>query len=298
MQESDWIQRYIAPLVTASGADALRDDVALLSTPSAMIATMDTLVEGVHFLTSDPMVTVGQKLVRVNVSDVYAKGALPHEALLSIAWPRDRDETQFAALMNGLARDLAAFNTCLIGGDLVSTDGPMTLTLTLTGRCLNAGPVRRSGGQAGQGLYVSGELGWGGLGLAAARAGEASGAADRYRVPEIASESIAQTIATVASASMDVSDGLLIDALRLAKASECGVQLALETIPLAAPAKDAESILRQCTSGDDYCVLISADGEQSVPGFVKIGELTASQGLALALNGRSINAPSTLGFEH
>ena len=86
MQESDWIQRYIVPLVTASGADALRDDVALLSTPSAMIATMDTLVEGVHFLASDPLGTVGQKLVRVNVSDVYAKGALPHEALLSIAW--------------------------------------------------------------------------------------------------------------------------------------------------------------------------------------------------------------------
>ncbi len=115
MQETDWIKRYIAPLVTAAGADGLRDDVALLATDGPTIATMDTLVEGVHFLPKDPDDTVGQKLIRVNVSDVFAKGAVPGAALLSIAWPRGRSEARFASLLQGMARDLETFGVALMG---------------------------------------------------------------------------------------------------------------------------------------------------------------------------------------
>ncbi|MEL6859037.1 MAG: thiamine-phosphate kinase [Pseudomonadota bacterium] len=298
MQETDWIQRYIAPLVTAAGADCLRDDVALLSTGAPTIVTMDTLVEGIHFLATDPNDTVGQKLIRVNVSDIFAKGAVPQDALLSIAWPKGRSETRFASVLQGLARDLEAFQIALIGGDLVATDGPLTLTLTLTGQCLNAAPVRRSGGRPGQRLLISGEIGWGGLGLQAARSGKTSPAAQRYRVPEIATESAARTVARVAAASMDVSDGLLIDVKRLAEASGCGAALALEQVPLAQPTDHAEGLLNQCTSGDDYCVLIAVEGEQIVPGFVEIGTLTQIPGLQLTLRGQRVNPPSTLGFEH
>ena len=159
MQETDWIKRYIAPLVTSDGADALRDDVALITALGPTIATMDTLVEGVHFLSEDPIATVGQKLVRVNVSDIHAKAAEPVEALLSIAWPEDRSETEFERFMMGLSKDLDTFRVSLVGGDLVRTQGPLTLTLALTGRCIAKGPVRRAGGGAGEGLFVSGEWG-------------------------------------------------------------------------------------------------------------------------------------------
>ncbi|MFN3212031.1 MAG: thiamine-phosphate kinase [Henriciella sp.] len=298
MNESGWIQTYIAPLVHAPGALSLRDDVALLTADGPTLVTMDTLVEAIHFLPVDPLDTVGQKLVRVNVSDVIAKGAAPVEALLSIAWPRQRPEPEFQALMAGIERDLAAFEIALIGGDLVGTDGPLTLTLTLTGRCLAGAPIRRTTAEPGHTLWISGEIGWGGLGLNAAKAGGDDGAAQRYRVPEIGGLAEARTVATHASASMDVSDGLLLDLKRLADASECGAVIDLGAIPLAVPTKQPHHIIAQCTSGDDYQILLSADPGDLVPGFTKIGALTESLGLSLTYQGQAVNAPSILGFEH
>lgn len=298
MNEIDWIQSYIAPLVDAPGADGLRDDVAVLSAPATTIATMDTLVESVHFLATDPIETVGQKLIRVNVSDILAKGALPSEALLSIAWPRARGEAEFKALVQGLQRDLRHFKIALIGGDLVSTDGPLALTITMTGACVGEGPIRRSGGQPGQKLWVSGEIGWGGLGLQAAISGEDSEAANRYRVPSTMSLEVAGLVAHKAAASMDVSDGLFLDAKRLADASGCGVRLDLDAVPLAKPSTILDDIFKQCCAGDDYQVLLAAALGVDVPGFTQIGELTESAGLSLYLQGRRVNAPSTLGFEH
>jgi thiamine-monophosphate kinase len=298
MHESDWIKSYIAPLVDAPGAHGLRDDVAMLSANGPTIATIDTLVEHVHFLPDDPLDTVGQKLIRVNVSDTHAKGALPAEALLSVAWPRDKSEPLFASLMAGIGRDLKAFGISLIGGDLVGTDGPLTLTLTLTGSCLAENPIRRTGGQAGQALLVEGEIGWGGLGLSAAKSQGDPQIVERYRVPRVSDGEIAKTVAKIASASMDVSDGLLIDAARLADASGCGVKLDLESVPLAQPTAQVDDIIAQCTSGDDYRVLIATDPEISISGFTKIGELTESIGLKLAYNASDVNLPSTLGFEH
>lgn len=298
MDETVWIRRYIAPLVTSDGADSLRDDVALLTALGPTIVTMDTLVEGVHFLTTDPLATVGRKLVRVNVSDIHAKAAEPLEALLSIAWPRQWSETQFKQFVSGFERDLEEFSVSLIGGDLVGHDGPLTLTMTLTGRCIGKGPVRRSAGQSGHALYVNGEIGWGGLGLKAARRGDDAETAQRYQVPRISPLFAAQTVADIAHASMDVSDGLLIDALRLAEASECGVEIHLEQIPLAQPSDDLSEILAQITAGDDYRILMSAPPNQMIPGFTAIGSLTDSEGLQLRLHGQRVNAPSTLGFEH
>ncbi|MEO1305013.1 MAG: thiamine-phosphate kinase [Pseudomonadota bacterium] len=298
MNESDWIQRYIAPLVTAPGAVGLTDDVAMLSGSGTLIATMDTLVEGVHFLASDSLRTVGRKLVRVNVSDIIAKGAEPVEALLSIAWPKGRSEGAFVQFIEGLAHDLKTYKISLIGGDLVRTDGPLTVTLTLTGQCLRGEPVRRSGGQAGQSLWISDEIGWGGAGLKAAKSGQDERVANRYRVPKIGNQDTSRTIAGVAHASLDVSDGLFIDVMRLASASGCGALIELETVPLAEPTDHLEAIFEQCTAGDDYCVLMSAPENIAVPGFKCIGKLTESLDLTLTLQGRSVNPPSILGFEH
>nr|WP_070958758.1 thiamine-phosphate kinase [Hyphomonas sp. Mor2] len=298
MDETAWIKRHIAPLVTSDGADALRDDVALLTTIGPIIATMDTLVEGVHFLPTDPPATIGQKLIRVNVSDIHAKGAQPLETLLSIAWPRSRSEAAFADLMSGIARDLEAFGVSLIGGDLVRHDGPLTLTLSLTGRCIGKRPVRRSGGRAGEALYVNGEVGWGGIGLEAARGQMASETAERYRVPQISPLTAAQIVADTATASMDVSDGLLLDAHRMADASGCGALLELDRVPLASRTTDLDDILSQCTAGDDYRILMSAPPGLVLQGFTEIGKLTESPGLQLGFRGQSVNPPSTLGFEH
>ncbi|GAB5456493.1 MAG: thiamine-phosphate kinase [Henriciella sp.] len=298
MNETDWIQTYIAPLVNAPGAADLRDDVALLSTAELTIATMDTLVEGVHFLPADPIDTVGQKLVRVNVSDILAKGAMPAEALLSIAWPKMRSEDEFEAFVLGLQRDLENFEVSLIGGDLVGTDGPLMLTLTMTGACIGEHPVRRSGGRPGQVLWVSGEIGWGGLGLQAAQSGGDDALADRYRVPWVSGLETADLVAKRATASMDVSDGLFLDASRLATASRCGVRLDLDAVPLAKPTSELDDIFAQCSAGDDYQILLAAAPDTDVPGFAKIGELTESAGLSLHLKGQPVNPPSILGFEH
>lgn len=298
MQESTWIRRYIVPLVRASGADQLRDDVAILSADPKTIVTMDTLVEDVHFLSADPLDTIGQKTVRVNVSDILAKGAEPREALLSIAWPAGRPEKDFALMMRGLADDLAAFGVSLIGGDLVETRGPLTLTLTLTGSCLGHGPVRRSGGRPGQVLMVNGEIGWGGLGLNAARVGGDDATALRFRVPRISSVGAAQAVADGAAASMDVSDGLLIDVSRLAEASGCGAILDIERVPLAAPTDRLRDIFAQCAAGDDYRILIAAEKDLSISGFFEIGQLTESPGMQIRHHGKIVNPPSMLGFEH
>lgn len=298
MAETEWIKRYIVPLVTAEGADGLRDDVAILSSDGTIIANVDMLIEGIHFLERDPIDTVGQKLVRVNVSDIVAKGAEPLEALLSIAWPRGWVEADFADLIAGIARDFEHFGISLVGGDTVGTEGPLSLSLTLTGRCLGPRPVRRGGARAGQGLFVSGEIGWGHLGLEAALSGDNPAVAERYRVPQIGGVELARAIAEHASASMDVSDGLLIDVTRIGESSDCGVHVELEEIPLAQPSGDLDIIMDQCTGGDDYLALIAADSQLDLPGFTKIGTLTAEHGLRLTYKGQDVNPPVTLGFEH
>ncbi len=298
MAESEWIKRYIAPLVTAEGADGLRDDVAILSTDGVIIANVDSLIEGVHFREDDPLGTVGRKLIRVNVSDILAKGAVPLEALLSIAWPRGWVEADFADLIAGIAHDLKEFDIALIGGDTVGTEGPLSLTLTLTGRCIGPHPVRRSGGSVGDQLWVSGEVGWGHIGLEAAISRGDPATIQAYRVPCIGSVETANIVAKHATASMDISDGLLIDALRLGEASNLGVRIKLDEVKLAEPRDAVEEILTQCTAGDDYLVLLATAAGTDVPGFIRIGELTESPGLSLTHHNININPPVTLGFEH
>jgi thiamine-monophosphate kinase len=280
MDEFDLIRRYFAPLATSPGADGLRDDVAeiaRLENGMGLIATKDAIVEGIHFLPDDPLGTVAQKLVRVNVSDIVAKGGKPDAALLALVWPKGRLHEQLGDFSRALGADLARWGAHLVGGDTTSTDGPLTLTLTLLGKVGPRGPVRRSGAKAGDDVWVTGTIGDGWLGLKAATGGFGALSAEarnllvsKYRVPEPPRLPLADLVAAHASGSIDVSDGLVADAGHVAEAS--GVKLVIEAarVPLSAVAEgyltNAKADLRALlTGGDDYQTLFTAPASARPP---------------------------------
>lgn len=253
---------------TMAEAEELRDDVSLLPEPDSgrQIITTDTLVEGVHFLADDPLETVGQKLVQVNVSDILAKGALPKAALFNLTWPKGRSEQDLRDLISGLGRSIPG-QFPLIGGDTTSTNGPIVLSLTLIGECLGAGPVRRSGAAAGDDIWVSGTIGDAYLGLKV-RLGELcpeDALVRAYQIPQIPEFSIARCVAEFASASIDVSDGLLADIGHVAEQSGLRAELLQDNVPLSDEARrilsdDATSvqIADLLSGGDDYQSLFTA----------------------------------------
>jgi thiamine-monophosphate kinase len=273
LDEFDLIRRYFAPLATSAGADGLRDDVAeiaRLENGMGLIATKDAIVEGIHFLPDDPISTVAQKLVRVNVSDIIAKGGRPDAALLALVWPKGRPMEQLGDFSRALGSDLAKWGAHLVGGDTTATDGPLTLTLTLMGKVGPRGPVRRSGARAGDDVWVTGVIGDGWLGLKAATGGFGALSAEarnllvsKYRVPEPPRLPLADLVAVHASSSIDVSDGLVADAGHVAEAS--GVKLVIEAarVPISAVGEgyltNAKADLRALlTGGDDYQTLFTA----------------------------------------
>jgi thiamine-monophosphate kinase len=277
MTEFDLIRKYFAPLATSPGADGLRDDVAeigVLGGGTRLIATKDAITEGVHFLSTDPVDTVARKLLRVNVSDIIGKGARPDGALLALVWPKLRPVDEIGVFAKALGDDLAHWNAHLAGGDTTSTDGPLTLSLTLLGRCGPRGPVRRSGAHAGDDLWVTGVIGDGWLGLQAANGALENLESDvlaalvaKYRVPEPPPLAIADLVAEVATASIDISDGLVADATHIAEASGAGMVIRAGDVPisdaarifLAGPKADLGALL---TGGDDYQTLFTAPPER------------------------------------
>ncbi len=300
MSEFDWIARYFAPLVRSEGAAGLMDDVAVFS-PDGRIVTVDALVEGVHFLPEDPIDTVARKLVRVNVSDLIAKGALPHEAVLTLGWSRRRSEVELQRFAEAFGAELKAYDACLIGGDTVVSSGPLFFSLTMTGRpATQRAPVRRSGARPGDLIYVTGQIGGGGIGLEDAKAGRQTRAADHYRVPEIPPRVIAEQIGQFATASMDVSDGLLADAQKLLAASGCGAEILLDAVPYFSPTTALESALKQATSGDDYQCLFTAPADYTpqLSHVTGIGKVTDTSEICLVWQGNSIKMPKQAGFQH
>ncbi|MEL7129947.1 MAG: thiamine-phosphate kinase [Pseudomonadota bacterium] len=306
MPEFDWISRYFAPLATPRGAAGLTDDVAGLS-QRASVVTVDALVEGVHFLPDDPIDTVARKLVRVNVSDLIAKGARPDEAVLTLGWPKARGEAEIASFAAALGDELALWGASLVGGDTVSHGGVLFASLTLTGRLPEAGRiVRRSGGRSGDLLWISGTIGRGGQGLADALAGLVSAARTDYRIPPLPPLELADLIQAVAGASMDVSDGLIGDLEKLALASGCRAHLRLDDVPLASgiDQENIDQCLTACTAGDDYQCLFATPPEQTqaikafIPACWPIGSLLEGAGLELTFRGKPVNLPDRRGFAH
>lgn len=307
MAEKDWIRHYFAPLAKAPGAAGLTDDTAELSKGyGPLIATVDAMVEGVHFFADDPIETVARKLVRVNVSDILGSGARPREALLTLGWPQEgRNPDQMVSFCFSFGAELDRWGILLAGGDTVMTPGGLFLSLTLTGECLGAGPVRRGGGQAGDDVWVTGEIG-------AARRGylwktEGRGEArwlSALQAPDLPPLEAADLIASHAHAAMDVSDGLLGDLAALAAASRLAAQIELERVPFAGGAASLVEMLDLAAWGDDYQLLFAASPQAS--GFIensglkvtRIGRLTEGGGLSATHCGKPVNLPETLAFEH
>ncbi|MEZ6000778.1 thiamine-phosphate kinase [Hyphomonas sp.] len=310
MGERDWISRYFKPLATGPGADALRDDVTKLSVAGGpLIATVDALVESVHFFPDDPIETVARKLVRSNVSDVLAKGARPLEALLVLGWPNNRPETELARFAAALGEELAKWGARLVGGDTTSSPQGLFLSLTLTGQCGPEGPIRRSGAKAGDELWVTGEVGAACLGYRALREGRLDDShITAYREPALAPLEITGLLRNCATGSMDVSDGLLGDARMLAEASGLSVTVDLTAVPFADEVADLEERLALASWGDDYQVLFSApeSASRQIIDYARersfqvtcIGTFAAGSGLTAIENGAVVNLPETLGFEH
>src|SRR6185503_5672503 len=159
--EFELIARYFAPLAAkAPLAFGLTDDAAAMRVGAGqeLVLTTDTIIAGVHFLPDDPPKTIAQKLLRVNLSDLAAKGAKPRAYLLNCSFPRDIDEDWIAAFAEGLATDQAAFGIVLLGGDTTATPGPLTLSATAIGEVARGTMIRRKGAKAGDGVWVSGNI--------------------------------------------------------------------------------------------------------------------------------------------
>ncbi len=298
VDEFETIARLLRPLAAdAPEALGLMDDAAVLpSRPGFdLVVTKDAMVAGVHFLPDDPPDLVARKLLRVNLSDLAAKGAQPYGYFLATAWPPGfgwADRERFAA---GLAEDQARYGLTLMGGDTVSTPGPLTLSATLLGWVPAGKAVLRSGARPGDRLLVSGTIGDGWLGLKAAR-GELADPwlAGRYRTPEPRLE-LAEALRANASAAADVSDGLIADAGHIAEASRAGLSIDLERVPLSDPARAwladrpdrLEALVQLATGGDDYEIVCTAPPGHGLP-LAEIGEVTATPDVVVRLDGRPV----------
>src|ERR1700732_636563 len=227
--EDSLIARYFRPLATDPGAFDLGDDAAILKALGEdIVVTTDAIVEGVHFLPNDPPGTIAQKALRVNLSDLAAKGATPAGFVLTLAL-RAADEAWLTSFARGLGSDAGLFGCPLLGGDTVSTPGPLTISITAFGRVPQGRMVHRSGAKPGDRVVVTGTIGDAALGLDILRGGAvASVLADdaaakamlvgRYRIPQ-PRNALAKAVRDHASAAMDVSDGLAGDLAKLCAAS-------------------------------------------------------------------------------
>ncbi|WP_135466195.1 thiamine-phosphate kinase [Crenalkalicoccus roseus] len=250
------------------GALGLEDDAAVLDPPPGrqLVIAADAMVEGVHFLPEDPPETVGRKLLRVNLSDLAAMGAAPLGYLMTVALPKRVAEEWIAAFAAGLAEDQRLFGLGTLGGDTVSTPGPIALSLTILGTVAPGAALRRRGARPGDELWVSGSIGDGALGLAVLQGRlppDPEGfLARRYRLPE-PRLALGAALADLARAAMDVSDGLVQDLGHLCRASGCGAVLEAARVPLspaarAALAADPALLPLLLAGGDDYELLFAA----------------------------------------
>jgi len=303
--EFDVIRNLFAPMATHPGARDLVDDAAVYEPAGPIVITTDAIVEGVHFLADDPIATVAMKAVRVNVSDLIGKGAKPVGGLLTLIWPRTRAADDLRYFADAIAGEFSAFGIALLGGDTTATDGPLTISITLLGQPLGPRTPARSDALPGEDVWLAGgDIGsaWMGLQLrsgamkldelkrdrdeTAARAeseqlkgempdfltlpgeefdAEAAWLQSLYLAPMLRTE-CAGLVAAFARASMDVSDGLLADARKLAAASGVKLRLEANAIPFSHPALrwifSGGDVRHLISGGDDYVVLFTADAAQ------------------------------------
>ena len=280
--EDSLIARYFRPIATDPGAFNLDDDAAAIK-PSGddIVVTTDAIVEGVHFLPDDLPDTVARKALRVNLSDLAAKGAVPAGFVLTLAL-RNTDEAWLKPFAAALGEDAAQFGCPLLGGDTVSTPGPLMISVTAFGRVPAGKMVHRSGAKPGDRMLVTGTIGDAALGLAVLGGGKVHAAVNdiaarnlligRYRVPQPRT-TLAAIVREHANAAMDVSDGLAGDLTKLCGVSGVSAAIDLQSIPLSDAARDLLSrgvvdIETLIAGGDDYEILCTV-AEDRVDTFVQ-----------------------------
>jgi thiamine-monophosphate kinase len=268
--EFDLIARYFAPLAGPEGL-GLKDDAALLSPPvgKSLVFTTDASVAGVHFLTDEAPGMIARRLLRTNLSDLAAKGAVPLGYLLTLALPSGINEAWISAFAEGLALDQAAYDIALYGGDTVSTSGPVMASITAIGSVDTM--IRRDGAHVGDHVYVTGTIGDAGLGLSIAEGAlpnlpspQREFLRERFRLPSPrVAFGVALANAGLATAAADVSDGLIADSGHIAKASEVHITLRLSATPVSEAASAVltsgeHSMIDLVAFGDDYEIVFVA----------------------------------------
>jgi thiamine-monophosphate kinase len=320
--EFETIHRLFAPLAHPEWGRGLMDDVAVVpSRPGHdLVLTKDAIVEGVHFLPDDPLDTVARKLMRVNLSDIAAKGAEPFGYLLACHWSERCGWPERTTFCDGLRVDQKTFGVALLGGDTVSTSGAASFSMTMLGWIPKGRTVGRAGARPGDLVFVTGVIGDGWLGLEAVQ-GKLSLAperiaalSDHYRTPMPRIE-FAGVVRDMATASVDVSDGLIADLAHVAEASRVQIEIDLEPVPLSAAGQawfdgrvDEQAALEKLvTGGDDYEIAFTAAARDEVAirreaerrhlRLTKIGQVTAGQGVVARFGGRPVRMDKS-GFTH
>ncbi len=302
--EYDRIARHFRPL---AGPDSLglTDDAAVFAPPPGreLVVTADAMVEGVHFLPGTAPGLVARKLLRVNLSDLAAMAAVPLGYLVTISVPRDFGDEWFAGFAAGLAQDQAEFGIAMLGGDTTQTPGPLCLSLTAIGHVAPGQALRRSGARAGDEVWVTGTIGDGALGLAAAR-GELADPdgylKGRYDLP---TPRLGLALQGWARAGMDVSDGLFQDLGHICRASGVAAVVEADLVPLSPQARAAGPAWRETAlvGGDDYELLLAVPPGLARPAGLpatRIGVFTAGEGVRVLDAAGQEMALSRRGWSH
>ncbi len=277
ISEDDLISRFFAP-IAGSGALGLKDDAACLTPPPGqdLILTKDALVAGVHFFPDDPPEAIARKALRVNVSDLAAKGADPLGFLLALALPTGDEADWIERFAQGLGEDAARWGIPLLGGDTVKTPGPAMVSVTALGTAPMGRMVARTGVRAGDLIFVSGTIGDAALGLQARLAPQRfSGLPEEARAHLLARYldpqprlALAHALRAHASGGMDVSDGLVGDLTKMLKASGVSADIRLQDAPLSDAARhsvamEAALFETAMTGGDDYELLVAVSPQKA-----------------------------------
>ncbi len=274
--EDKLIARFFAPIAIHPGALGLSDDAAFLRPPAGcdLVLKADAIIGEVHFFADDAPQNVAGKALRVNLSDLAAKGAKPLGFLLSLALPADIGERWLTNFAEGLRSDAVLYGCPLFGGDTDRTPGPITVSIAMFGSVPEGSMVRRAGAKAGDRVFVSGTIGDAALGLAV-RKGKDFKLADaqrqhllgRYLLPQ-PRNALAEAVRTHASAAMDVSDGLAGDFAKLCRVSKVSAAIAAARVPLSDAAKaviagDPAMLEAALTGGDDYEIVCSVPAHKA-----------------------------------
>ncbi|MBO6891021.1 MAG: thiamine-phosphate kinase [Roseibium sp.] len=325
--EFDLIKRYFAPLAKDPGSLGLTDDAAVLTPEPGfdLVLTKDMLAAGVHFFADDPPEAIAAKALRVNLSDLAAKGARGRGYLLGLALPANWTESWLQAFCAGLAADQNAYEIVLLGGDTIRSADGLQISVTAIGEVEAGKAVRRSGAKPGDVLFVSGTIGDAAAGLKArlepefcSRAGISESGKDhilgRYLMPRPRT-GLAGCLTRYARAAMDISDGLFADCGHMASASNCTLVVDLDQVPLSSALRGSlaagrdEEMFECLNGGDDYEILASVSAEKADDferdaaangcAVTRIGRVEAGEGdLRVQRSGVDLDIRNLHGFKH